>query len=122
MGRPTERPPKEELAALYAKLKGKELAAHYGKSLDLIREWLSYYGIEKVPQRRAKRWGERQAKPTPEQQFVITERREPTPPRPIREPALPKVTKLCELPPSSQYVVRRAVSDFSTWLTFRREQ
>jgi len=85
---PPNAPPKEELETLYATLTGNELATRYGKSLDVIREWLSYYEIKKVPQRRAKRWGERQAKPTPEQQFVITERREPTPPQ-VRSDFIP---------------------------------
>lgn len=41
---------------------------------------------------------------------------------PVLVPDLPTVTRLCELPESGQMAVRRMVSDFQTWIEFKKER
>ena len=52
-GRPTSRPPREELEDLYAYDRQNkrivEIAAHYHVSRDTAKDWLSHYGITKRP-------------------------------------------------------------------------
>lgn len=52
-GRPTNRPPREELEDLYAYDRQNkrivEIAAHYHVSRDTAKDWLSHYGITKRP-------------------------------------------------------------------------
>lgn len=118
-GRPTDRPAKEDLETLFLiqNLTVNAIAAHYSTNRDRVKEWLRHYGISKFPQRRPKT----AIKPTAEQQFVVKERRAPTPPRRIVDAPLPRITRLCELPYSSQLAVQRTVTDFRAWLALRRE-
>lgn len=42
-GKPSKRPPVEELAELYSKMTAKEVAAHYGVAESTVKTWIAYY-------------------------------------------------------------------------------
>lgn len=42
-GRPTKCPPEEELAALYSCHTAKEVAKHYGVSVNTVKSWIHRY-------------------------------------------------------------------------------
>ena len=42
-GKPSKRPPEQELSELYAKMTAKEVAKHYGVADSTVRAWIAYY-------------------------------------------------------------------------------
>ena len=47
-GKPSKRPPAEELSELYSKMTAKELAAHYGVAESTVKTWIAYYRKQEV--------------------------------------------------------------------------
>lgn len=47
-GKPSKRPPVEELAELYSKMTAKEVAEHYGVAASTVRAWIAYYRKQEV--------------------------------------------------------------------------
>jgi uncharacterized protein YjcR len=45
-GRPTNRPPKEQLAMLYSSMTAQEIATYYGVSVATVRSWIARYRKE----------------------------------------------------------------------------
>ena len=116
------KPTDEEIRALWAAHGSIHAVANQlNVSRTAVRRWLVRAGIEPDRKPASRPTGERKVKPTAEQQFVVKERRAPTPPRRIVDAPLPRITRLCELPYPSQLAVQRTVTDFRTWLALRRE-
>lgn len=112
------KPTDDEMRALWAEHGSiLAIAQHLDVSRPAVRRWLVRAGIapDLKPGNRPKR------KPTKAQQFVVKERRGPTPPRKIADAPLPRITRFCELPYPSQLAVQRTVTDFKAWLELRRE-
>ena len=47
-GKPSKRPPEQELSAMYAKLTAKEVAEHYGVATSTVKAWIAYYRKQEV--------------------------------------------------------------------------
>lgn len=47
-GKPSKRPPVEELAKMYSKMTAKEVAELYGVAPSTVRAWIAYYRKQEV--------------------------------------------------------------------------